>query len=81
MVVQTIRLSLAEERVYSDAASGRSLLERVDAQLADASEFLHTPLFPLLGVAAVAALAVFSLCQNASRTGWRWASSSRQRHS
>ena len=37
MVVQTIRLFLVEERVYSDAASGRSLLERVDAQLADVS--------------------------------------------
>ena len=60
MVVQTIRLSLAEERVYSDAASGRSLLQRVDAQLADASEFLHTPLFPLLGIAAIVVLA-FSL--------------------
>ena len=60
MVVQTIRLSLAKERVYSDAASGRSLLERVDAQLAEASAFLHTPLFGLLGVAAIVVLA-FSL--------------------
>ena len=61
MAVRTIQLALAEERVYSGATAGRGLLERLNDQLAEASEFLHTPLFPLLGTAAIVLLAVSAL--------------------
>ena len=60
IVARTIELSLADERVYSDAAASKGFVARFSDQLDRAGEVLHTPLPMILLAAAVVLLAARS---------------------
>ena len=58
MVARTVQLATAESRVYEDAAAQADLGKRVADQLTRAWDWLHTPLFGVLALAATGAIAV-----------------------
>ena len=60
MLVRTIELALAENRIYEGAAAGKSLTTRVSDQLGQASDILHSPLPMIVLGAAVVLLSVRS---------------------
>lgn len=58
VAARTLGLSLADERVYEDAAAGRAFPERLADQLERVGDSLHTPLPAILFLATVALLAL-----------------------
>ena len=69
MLVRTVQLALADERIYQDAAAGRSLPARFWEQLERAGEVLHSHLPAVIVVAALVLVT-----HVAFRTGVDWLS-------
>lgn len=67
IVARTIELSLADERVYEEAAAAKSYVHRLSDQLDRAGEVLHSPLPMIILAAAVVLLAASSF---RLRTDW-----------
>jgi len=58
MLARTLQLSFADDRVYEEAAAGRSLFERLIDQIDTAGEALHSPVFTVVAVGAVVSVAI-----------------------
>ena len=69
MLARTLQLTFADDRVYEEAAAGRSLLERLIDQIDKAGATLHSPVFTVVAVGAIVSVSIAALVRGVDWVG------------